>query len=226
MAADPNASTKRVAISRANAQMVAVLSVAAFVTVFCLYAATAVWSQNSYQARVVTAKTKAKHQLEDNLDAYSKLASAYNAFNKAPTNVIGGTPTGTGDNDGSNAKIILDALPSTYDFPALTSSIEKIVSKDNLKITNITGVDDQINQQSVTAQSNPTALSIPFTLTVSGTNYDGIKKLVSSLQQSIRPIQVDKITVTGGANNMSVTVDAHTYFQPAKDVNVTKQVVK
>src|SRR5579884_4256983 len=109
--ADNGVLTKRVAISKANAQMVAVVAVASFVTVFCLVASRAVWSQNSYQARVTTAKEKAHQQLLKNIQAYGDLTSSYKAFISTPTNVIGGSPTGTGDNDGDNAKIILDALP-------------------------------------------------------------------------------------------------------------------
>ncbi len=60
-------STKRVAISKANAQIVAVVAVASFVTIFCLVAASAVFSQVRYQGRVSTAKEKAHAQLQKNL---------------------------------------------------------------------------------------------------------------------------------------------------------------
>lgn len=219
-------STKRVAISRANAQMVAVLAVASFVTVFCLFAAKAVWSQNSYQSRIISAKELANNTLEKNLENYSKLASAYNSFNKLSPNVIGGVPGAAGDNDGNNAKIILDSLPSSYDFPALTSSIEKLVLKNNLKLSSITGVDDQVNQQNTKAQATPKEVAIPFAFAVEDANYSSVKALISSLERSIRPIQIDTIEVSGGGNDMTVTVNAHTYYQPAKDVSITKKVIK
>lgn len=218
--------TKRVAISKANAQMVIVLSIGAFITVFCLFAAKAVWSQNSYQARVIDAKQQTYDQLKKNIDAYNKLARAYRAFNAASTNVIGGTPGGTGDNDGSNSKIILDALPSSYDFPALTSSIEKIVLKSNLKVSSITGTDDQVNQESNTKAVNPEPVEIPFSLTVSNANYAGIQKLIDSFHKSIRPMQIDKMIVSGGGDDINVTIDGHTYFMPGKEVSVTKKVIK
>lgn len=219
-------STKRVAISRANAQMIAVLGVASFVTVFCLFAAKAVWSQNSYQSRIVSAKELANNTLEKNIENYSKLASAYNEFNKATPNVIGGVPGAAGDNDGNNAKIILDSLPSSYDFPALTSSIEKLVIKNNLKLSSITGVDDQINQQNTKAQATPKEVPIPFAFAVKDANYTSVKALINSLGRSIRPMHIDTIEVSGGGNDMTVTVNAHTYYQPAKDVSITKKVIK
>ncbi len=219
-------STKRVAISRANAQMVAVLGVASFVTVFCLFAAKAVWSQNSYQSRIITAKELANNTLKKNIETYSKLATAYTAFNKLSPNVIGGVPGANGDNDGSNSKIILDALPSSYDFPALTSSIEKLVSKSNLKLSSITGTDDQVNQQNTKAQASPKEVPIPFAFAVKDANYTSVQVLISSLERSIRPMVIDTIEVSGGGNNMTVTVNAHTYYQPAKDVSITKKVIK
>lgn len=221
-----DSSTKRGAISKANAQMLAAVSVAAFVSVFCLFAAKAVWSQNGYQARITDAKTDARNQLKKNIDNYSQLAKSYAAFNSTPTNVLGGTPTGGGDKDGTNSQIVLDALPPTYDFPALASSIEKVVNDNGLKISSITGTDDQVNQQKNTSAATPKEVQIPFTLSVTGANYGGVKQLVNALQLSIRPMVIDSIEISGGMNNMSVTINAHTYFQPAKDVSITKKVIK
>ncbi len=225
MATNP-ISTKRLAISKANAQMVAVVAIAAFITVFCLVASSAVFSQNRYQARVISAKQKAHNQLVANIDSYNNLATAYKAFDSASTNVIGGNKDGTGDNDGSNSKIILDALPSSYDFPALTSSLEKILTSNNLKVTNITGTDDQLNQQNNTSSTDPQPVNIPFSFTVSNASYSSVTQLMTKLQESIRPIQIDTLDISGGQNNMTVTVTGHTYFQPAKKVSITEQVIK
>ena len=222
----PDANTKRGAISKANTQMFAAIIIAAFVSVFCLFAAKAVWSQNSYQARITDAKTDARNQLKKNIENYEQLAKSYQAFNAATTNVLGGTPGGNGDKDGTNAKVILDALPPGYDFPALTSSIEKIVTDNGLKLDSISGTDDQIAQQKNQSASSPKTVTIPFEFSVAGANYTGVQKLISSLQLSIRPMVIDTLEISGGANNMTVKVQAHTYFQPAKDVSITKKVIK
>ena len=228
MASTPQISTRRLAISKANAQMVIVVAVAAFITVFSLVASKAVFSQNRYQARVTDAKEKAHKQLQDNLDTFSSLQKSYVKFDSASTNIIGGSSTGNGPNDGPNSTIILDALPDKYDFPALTSSLEKILTSSSLKVTNITGTDDQINQQGNTSSPNPQPVNMDFTFTVDNANYDSIAQLVATLQQSIRPIQIDTIdlSVSSGSTSMTATVDGHTYFQPAKNVSITKKVIK
>lgn len=220
------ASTKRLAISKANAQMVAVIAVASFVTVFCLIAAKSVWSQTRYQARVTSASQKAKQQLTDNINAFGNLVKSYDKFDSASTNIIGGSATGTGNNSGSNAQIILDALPDKYDFPALTSSLEKILTAGGFSITDISGTDDQLNQQNNTSSANPQPVQIPFSFTVSNANYTSVQQLITVLQLSIRPIQIDSMELTGGSSDMTLSVNAHTYFQPSKTLNITKEVVK
>ncbi|MDB5171172.1 MAG: uncharacterized protein JWO35_866 [Candidatus Saccharibacteria bacterium] len=219
-------STKRVAISKANAQMVAVVGAASFITIFSLVASQAVFSTNQYQSRVTAAKDKANKQLQVNTESFSELVGSYEKFDGASKNVIGGSKTGAGDNDGNNAKIVLDALPSSYDFPALTSSLEKILSDRSLKISSITGTDDQVNQEANSSSPNPQAVPMPFTFSISNASYTSVQDLIKKLEHSIRPIQVDSITLSGGSSDMTLTVNAHTYFQPGKSLNITNQVVK
>ncbi len=196
MASTPQISTRRLAISKANAQMVAVVAVASFITVFCLVASKAVFSQNQYQARVTSAKEKAHKQLQDNLNTFGSLQKSYVKFNSASTNIIGGSSAGNGPNDGTNSTIILDALPDKYDFPALTSSLEKILNSSSLKVTNITGTDDQINQQGNISSPNPQPVTMDFTFTVDNANYDSISQLVATLQlQRLQQRQIDLFPV-------------------------------
>ena len=221
-----DSNTKRGAISKANAQMVAIVAVSAFIVVFSLFSAKALLSQNSYQGRVTDAKTVARNTLKDNISAYDQLAKSYTAFNATATNVIGGTPNSKGEKDGTNSKIILDALPANYDFPALASSVEKLTSISGLKMSAITGTDDQLNQQNNQSSADPKEVEMPFTFTVDDANYTAIKQLFNNMQLSIRPMVVDSVDISGGVNNMTMTVNAHTYFKPAKNVSITKKVVK
>ncbi|HVX56649.1 MAG TPA: hypothetical protein VHA37_02860, partial [Candidatus Saccharimonadales bacterium] len=220
-----NVSTKHLAISKANAQMVAVVAGASIVTVFCLVASKAVLGTNRYLAHVISKQKTAHQQLETNLANYNGLSKAYNKFDAASPNIIGGDRDGTGQNDGPNSTIILDALPSTYDFPALTSSIEKILSDSGVQVTSISGTDDQISQQDNLSSPNPQPVDMPFSFTVTNASYASVAQLITKLQESIRPIQIDTLDITGSMNNMTVNLTAHTYYQPGKTVNVSQQVV-
>jgi hypothetical protein len=222
----PRISSKRTAISKANAQMVVVVSIASFIAVFSLVASKAVLTQNSYQSRVTAKKEVAYHQLTTNIVAAKSLVDSYKQFTDKSNNVIGGNTVGQGDKDGDNGKIILDALPSNYDFPALASSLEKILTSQNLKVSSITGTDDQVNQQTNLSSPSPVPVPMPFSFSVTNASYTSIQQLINTLQSSIRPIQIDTIVLSGAADNMQTTITAHTYYQPAKNLKITKELVK
>ncbi len=218
-------STKRILIDRASRTLVIATAIAAFVVVFSLFACKALLSQRAYQAKVIGGKEKAVAQLKTNIDSVSKLVSAYQDFVAPAANVLGGDPKGAGDKDGDNAKIVLDALPSKYDFPALATSLAKIMSDGGFAASGIAGKDDEVNQSQQTAQSNPQPIEIPFQLSVSGP-FDKIKTLIDTLEHSIRPFQINKLDMSGSDDNLSVGIDAKTYYLPEKTLNIQKEVVK
>lgn len=217
---------KRGALNKTNAQVLAIVAAACFGTIFCLFAAKTVLSNNSYLAKVISEKQKVRDQLQDNQEEFGKLKAAYTAFDGASSNIIGGVKDGSGDNDGSNSKIILDGLPPTYDFPALTSSVEKLVKDVNLRVSGIQGTDDQLNQQANAASPSPQTVEMPFSFTVENANYASVQKVVSATQKSIRPLHIDKVTVSGGGSNMTLTLDIRTFYQPAKNVDYKTRTVK
>ena len=219
-------STKKIAISKANAQMVGFIAAACFVSIFCLFASKAVWDANFYRAKVVSKKQKAHDQLEKNIQNYDSLKGSYDDFNNRDPNAIGGSKNGGNDNDGTNSKLILDALPSTYDFPALASSIEKIITDRGLKVSGITGTDDQVNQESNESSSSPSPVPIPFSFSVDNANYASLQQVITALQLSIRPIVIDTVNISGGGNQMTATVSAHTYYQPSKNIKIKMKDVQ
>jgi hypothetical protein len=218
-----NTSIKRVQIDKANVALVVIVSVACFLTVFSLVASHAVWKQLSYQSKVISKKTTARDTLVSNLKARDQLVSKYNAFVGTTTNVIGGSSTGTDQKDGDNAKIILDALPSKYDFPAVASSLEKLLTGNGLGINSIAGSDDEIAQSDSTA-TTPKPVEMPFQMSFSG-NTDQTAALFAALQNSIRPIQVQTITISGSDAQVTTSVSALTYYQPEKNLNIKSEVV-
>lgn len=219
--------TKRALISKANSTMVIATGVAAFIFVFSAVASKALFSQAAYQNKVISQKKKALSTLKSDISAVDNLKSSYKSFVDTPRNVLGGNPQGTGDQDGDNAKIVLDALPSKYDFPALTTSLEKLITAQGLEIQAITGTDDEVQQQAKEESTTPAPIAIPFQVRVGG-SYDSIKNLLSTFERSIRPIQVQKVQVDSAAQggNMVATIDAQTFYQPEKSLKIKTEVVK
>lgn len=218
-------SMKRVQINKANSSMVLTIAAAAFVVVFSLVASRALLNKRAYQGKVISAKVKAVNQLEANITAANTLVTSYKAFVGTSENVIGGNPNGTGDRDGDNAKITLDALPSQYDFPALASSLEKILLTNNYKIDSISGTDDELAQQS--KQQDPILAPIPMPFTVGATtSISGARDLLTTFERSIRPIRVESLQATGSNSDLNLTVTASTYYQPQKTVDIKMEVIK
>ena len=217
-------STKRSLITKANSTIVITTGVTAFLVVFCLVASKTLLSQANYQNKVIGAKKDAVSQLKDNLSARDSLVSSYKSFINTPQNVLGGNPSGTGEQDGDNAKLVLDALPSKYDFPALTTSLEKMITAQNLKIDSITGTDEEATQDT-SAQGVPQAVAMPFEVQVSG-SYDAIKGLVDAFNKSIRPFQIQTIELSGNQGSMTATIAAQTFYQPEKTFTVQKETLK
>jgi hypothetical protein len=217
--------TKRSLIGKANSTMVIATTVAAFVLVFALIAGKSLISQVAYQNRVIDAKKTALAQLRDDLDARDSLQQSYRSFVAKNPNVLGGNASVAGERDGDNAKLVLDALPSKYDFPALTTSLEKMVSQQNLKIDGISGTDQEVNQAGKQTSPNPAPVPMPFQVEVSGA-YPSIQSLVDVFLRSIRPFQIQTLELSGDESSMSATITAQTFYQPEKSLKISKELVK
>jgi Tfp pilus assembly protein PilO len=219
--------TKRSLINKANSTMVIATTVAAFALVFGLVAGKALVSQMGYQNRVVSAKKIALNRLKGDLAARTTLKNSYDNFVAQNPNVIAGDKNGTGSKDGDNAQIVLDALPSKYDFPGLTTSLEKLITDQGLKIVSISGTDEEATQASNATSPDPKPVAMPFQFQANG-SYNSIKSLVDTLQNSIRPFQIQTLEMTspGDTSNMNITIAAQTYYQPEKDLKITSKVVK
>ena len=153
--AQKRTSTKRLQLSKTQANTVTLIAVAVFVTIFSLVSCRALWQQRSYQAKVIGKKKEALQILKQNNQEVSGLKAAYVDFVSSPTNIIDGNPNGTGEKDGDNARIILDALPSKYDFPALATSLEKLLIERNFRVESIKGIDDEIAQSAKKESGTP-----------------------------------------------------------------------
>lgn len=220
-----DARSKRIAIDKVNGRVMLAVGIASFIVVFSLFAGKGLVSQGKYHSKVIKQKQNTLNQLKKNTDAANKLDQSYKEFVGSNENILGGDPRGTGDRDGDNSRIVLDALPSQYDFPALATSIEKMLKDNNFPIQSIVGTDDEIAQAQKKSESNPQAVEMPFTFEVK-TSPNSAKDLIGLLERSIRPIQVQKLTITEQTGQLSISVEAKTFFQPGKSLDVKKEVVK
>ena len=214
-------SLKRIQIDKANTTMVGAIAAAAFIVVFSLVASNALWNKRAFQAKVISEKETAVAQLNANLETVDELVVAYTAFTQTGDNVIGGNPEGTGDRDGDNAKITLDALPSKYDFPALATSLEKLLKNDYTEIS-ITGEDEEASRSVEDQPIEP--VEMPFEISATA-NSNKIKDLLVTLQRSIRPMNIISVDLSGSNSDLQASISAKTYYQPEKVFKVQTKVV-
>ncbi|MEK9196293.1 MAG: hypothetical protein AAB914_02905 [Patescibacteria group bacterium] len=217
-------SAKRLAIDKANSTVLIAVGIACFVVVLCSVAGKSLIDQMRYQSKVIGQKEDTLVLSKKNEKAAEQLKTSYQEFASRKENVLGGNSSGTADRDGDNARIVLDALPSKYDFPALTTSLEKLLTGNGFKLDSITGTDDEVAQSATESGANSVAVEIPFTVGIT-TSTSNTKQLLSLFEKSIRPMQISKLSLKGESNGVKVSVDGKTYFQPQKKFNVKVEKV-
>ena len=212
-------SVKHLQIDKNQSTILAVVAAAVVLTIFCLFGAKALISKGLYQRRVLSAQHKVVSQLKANISAANTLFTQYSsAFAGQDPNFLGGSLNGTGNLDGDNPRLTLDALPSTYDAPALASSLEKIITGRSLTINSIT-VTDSPSAYPDQPQAQPKPQPVTFQFEATGT-YQQAQQLLQDFERSIRPFDLNSLQVSGTDQTMQLTVGMTTYYQPARSLNL------
>lgn len=217
-------SVKHVQIDKSQSTMLAVVALTVVVVVFGLFATKAMVSKGLYQRRALSARREVVGKLKDNYQAAQTLFNQYSVFAKANPNIIDGTIDGQSSQDGDNAKIVLDALPDTYDAPALASSVEKLLLGRTLSIESLEITDDPATY-SAQPEAQPQPKTIPFSFTGSAT-FQTDALLLQDFEKSIRPFDVNTLELDGTDSDLKISVTMTTYYQPATslDLQATKVV--
>jgi hypothetical protein len=174
----------------------------------------------------VSSDNKAKTQLQVNLESYNQLVKSYEKFASASTNILGTESSSNTDTGGTNPKLVLDALPPAYDYPGLTSTLGKILTANHYDVTSIGGTDEELTQGTDNSSVNPTPVPMPFSIQLTNITNQQLNSVISLLQNSIRPIDIDSVTAQGDDSSLDIQIDAHTYYQPSEKINISTQAVQ
>ncbi len=207
-------SSKHLQIDKANQLILISAAVTTVIVVFSLVADNSLIKQMGYQNKVIGLRSKANTQLATNIKNVTSLKTSYEAFENTNESVIG-----TAD---KNSKIVLDSLPSKYDFPALATSLEALINGSGSTIVNITGTDNEADAQQDSA--TPQTVEIPFEVSAKGT-FTTAQKLILDMERSIRPFKIASITLSGSDTTLDTKVSAKTYYQPEKRLGVQQKVI-
>lgn len=200
--------SKRQQLEKANSTVFVAVAIAAVIVMFSLISTRFMWTKKSYNDRVITAKTKARNDIEQNVTNLDKLADQFPALDSSST---------------LNANTILHALPPVYDYASLATSLNAIAITSGVTFNGSSGQDTSADAVASAPVSQP--VEIPITLQVTGT-YDAIKTFVTNLEKSIRPIQVGSVVFSGSSDSLEAQIQATTYYQPSRSFDVTKMEVQ
>jgi hypothetical protein len=224
-----NTKSTNVKLDKAQTSMITTVAVATIVTIFCLVASKSLVSQASYQSRVIHARHTSIKQVKTNIDNANSLADHYNQVfeGNSPANIIGGKNTKSSQAqppDGDNGSIVLHALPTTYDFPALLTSMAKVLSGHAVTNQSITGSDQALDFKN---DPVPNPAPVEIDLSAAGTvTYANAQGLIQDFERSIRPFDITKLSLNGNQATMSISFDLATFYQQAKTTGLTTQEIK
>ncbi|HEV2412425.1 MAG TPA: type 4a pilus biogenesis protein PilO [Candidatus Saccharimonadales bacterium] len=200
---------KRQKIEKANNAILVIVAVAAVFVSMALVTCNFLWKQIQHNDRVYKKEKSVSNLLKENVTSAQNLSAQYQLINSSSSV--------------ANAQTILDALPPTYDNPDLLASIQTVVEQSGLSLVSLTSTD--LNGQVSDMSATPAPVQIPFSLQVSGT-YQQVNTLVTNLENTIRPMDVEAIVLSGTDSSMTATLTVNTYYQPVKSLNVSTQEVK
>jgi hypothetical protein len=229
-------SNKHINIKKDNSVIFAAIGIAVFVVVFGIFVTKALVEQASYNQRVIGAKKDALNLAIENTKNVEALELSYISFANESINVLGGVSKSDGPIDGTNPKIVLDSLPSVYDYPALSSSIEKLLVDNGYQIERIGGSEDATlsatnpnsSPDSVTVTTGLVSselIEIPYPITIAS-SVDGTQRLLDVFERSIRPFYIETISFSGNDQSLNAKISMKTFFQPGIKFQASSKVVK
>lgn len=200
--------TKREKINRANSTVFVAVAVAAVVVMASLIAMKFLWTQLSYNSRVISAKVVARDQIADNNDSVDSLSKEFIDLESSAS---------------TNSKVILHALPPSYDYPGLATYIESLAQTSGVTFPGSVGQD--ISESAITSSVVSEPQEIPLSIEVNGT-YDSIVQFIKNTELSIRPIHITNVEYSGTSERLKAVITATTYYQPTRDLGVGKMEVQ
>jgi hypothetical protein len=154
-------SAKAVQISKDQSQLLITVIVATLLSVFCLFSVKNLVAKSIYQGRVISARHKSADQIKTDIRNANTLVAQYKDvfIGDNGQNIIGGKNDANVyaiPPNGDNGRIVIDALPTSYNFPALLTSLQQMMNSNNLGSQSIGGTD-----QTATADNSPSGSPKP-----------------------------------------------------------------
>lgn len=220
---------KRQQITDTRKQVFIMVAAAAAAVVVCVMVGYNLFQRIQYQNKVNSELEKTAKTMDNNVDSVDSLISNINAL-KTDTNLT--LPNLKSDNR-SVFNVIIDALPTEDDSVALSSSLQhKILSRSGASIEQIS-VDSTSSSSTATttttttsgSASFPTAQAISFRVSFSG-SYATVVSTLEDIEKTIRPISINSMTVEGSDDDLTVSINATTYYSSSVSFSLGEETIE
>ena len=190
---------------------------------FALVISWFLWQQIAFKTKIVSAKTETVQILDNNITAAQELRGNIRVLE---TNTA--LNDAKADEDDNALQVILDALPSEANSLALGSSLQQELARgiSGLSIETLTvspaGTELSADDTDDDAGEN----QIKFRLAVVSRSIDAHKELLERFESSIRVIDIDNLEFERNSDTYTMTLDAHAYYQPARQIELVEEEVR
>lgn len=230
MKQDTVALRKRTQITRANRTMFMWIAIASVLVGTALVVSFFLFQKLVYGEQVLAKKQETVDTLNHNLSVIDKLKTDVSALD-ANSLLLGARA-----NDSDTAlQVVLDALPSEANSFALGASLQNRLlggidgnfTLESLQVTPVSGIETAIGDANVvdaSGEEDAAQTQINFAFSVKG-DQPALKQVLKNLERSIRTIVVDKLLIETQADGLSMTVEGHAFYQPARTIELREEVV-
>lgn len=218
---------KRQQIASSNKTMFLWVAGTSVVVAFAIVISVFLVKQIVFTEKVLIEKNKTVGTLEKNIETADALDK--NVKNLRADKNLALVRSSASNN---NLDVIIDAMPYATDDVAFGSSLQIVLltgisintisvdSSNNVNDTSANGVDTSALE--TVGDTQP----MTFSFKVTGSS-DQLQELLGRLNLSIRPIKIISLQVeSAGSGKLTATVQAATYYQPKKTLDLTEKVVK
>ena len=219
---------KRTQISKANKVMFIWIAAASALVSFALVTSFFLGQKLIFNEKVLFEKNKTVSILNANNGAVEELATNIRALDADEALAL----AKANENDQA-IRVILDALPSDANSPALGASLQiKLLAGipgltlESLQVNPVVGVESltagAVEDASATGASGN---EITFRFSISGSE-DTLRTALKNLERSIRTIDITSLVIESQGDVQLMTVAGRAFYEPAKNVVLYDKVVK
>lgn len=221
---------KRTQISKANRTMFIWIAASSALVGFAIVISIFLGQKLVFNEKVLIAKNKtvsvlnANNKIVDDLKTNVRVLDTNTDLAKVKANPSDQT-----------IQVILDALPSDANSPALGASLQSKLLAGipgltliSLQVDPVQGIESLSTNATTVSGDTSTVTTdneITFRFSVSG-NQDSLLQALTNLERSIRTIDVTNLQIQNQGSSQVMTVQGRAFYEPAKTITLYDKVVK